>query len=103
MGTDTSDPGHTVRCITDLSTCCRYVQGIHFGDWYFPNGGELAPFDGDIFRRRSAQRVTLHRINNAMSPSGIYRCDIPTAAVYDDNDLSVRETVFVGLYICQWR
>ena len=33
-----------------------------------------------------------------MGPSGIYRCDIPTVAVHDDNDLSVRETVYVGLY-----
>ena len=27
-----------------------------------------------------------------------YRCDIPTDAIHDDNDLSVRETVYVGLY-----
>ena len=33
-----------------------------------------------------------------MGPSGIYRCDIPTVTVHDDNDLSVRETVYVGLY-----
>ena len=32
-------------------------------------------------------------------PSGIYRCDIPTGAVHDDIDLSVRETVYVGLYV----
>ena len=43
-------------------------------------------------------RVNLHRRNNAMSPSGIYRCDIATDAVHDDIDLSVRETVYVGLY-----
>ena len=30
-----------------------------------------------------------------MGPSGIYRCDIPTAAVHDDSDLSA---VYVGLY-----
>ena len=31
-------------------------------------------------------------------PSGIYRCDIPTNAVDDDNDISVRESVYVGVY-----
>ena len=28
----------------------------------------------------------------------IYHCDIPTTAVYDDGDTSVRDTVYVGLY-----
>ena len=74
------------------------------GGWYFPCGGELEPYydgsyDGDIFRRRDAQKVDLYRRNNAMGPSGIYRCDIPTDAVHDDNDLSVGETVYVGLYL----
>ncbi|CAI8038512.1 hypothetical protein GBAR_LOCUS21472, partial [Geodia barretti] len=35
---------------------------------------------------------------NANSPTGIYRCDIPTVAVHDDTDISVRDTVYVGLY-----
>ena len=51
-----------------------------------------------IFFRRVAQQVTLRHRNNAMGPSGIYRCDIATDAVHDDSDLSVRETVYVGLY-----
>ena len=39
VGDDDSDPGNTVRCITDLSTCCRATQGIHRGYWYYPDGG----------------------------------------------------------------
>ena len=52
VGNVNSDPGNTVRCITDLSTCCSYNQGIHRGDWYFPNGSALQPpSSGDsIFR-----------------------------------------------------
>ena len=89
----------SVQCITDLSTCCRDVQGSHRGDWYFPDGDRL-PFsgDGDIFEQREAQRVDLRRNTNANSSTGIYRCDIPTNAIYDDNDISVRDTVYVGLY-----
>ena len=100
VGTNGGDPGNTMRCHTDLSSCCSSSQGIHRGDWYFPDETklQLASPELDIFERHVAQRVTIRRRNNAMGPSGIYRCDIPTVAVHDDSDLSVRETVYVGLY-----
>ena len=44
-----------------------------------------------IYKARGAQWIILRRRINAMGPSGIYRCDIATDAVHDDNDLSVRE------------
>ncbi|CAI8019051.1 Tyrosine-protein phosphatase Lar, partial [Geodia barretti] len=49
---------------------------------------------------RDAQRVDIRRWNNANSPTvGIYRCDIPTNNVNDDDDISVRDRpVYVGLY-----
>ena len=87
----------SVQCITDLSTCCSGTQGVHRGDWYFPDGTRL-PFSGDIIEDRDAQRIDLRRRNNANSPVGIYRCDIATNAVHDDTDISVRDTVYVGLY-----
>ena len=67
-------------------------------NWYFPDGSRLgnSSHGGDIHRTRGNMRVNLRRRNNAMSPSGIYRCDIPTAA---DSDLLVRETIYVGLYV----
>ena len=34
VGTSGSD---SVQCITDLNTCCSGAQGIHRGDWYFPD------------------------------------------------------------------
>ena len=91
--------GEGVQCITNLATCCRGVDGSHRGDWYFPNGTRLPfPGNGDMFESRDAQRVDLRRNTNANSPGGIYRCDIPTVAVYDATDISVRDTVYVGLY-----
>ena len=103
VGTDLGDPGNSVRCHTDLQACCSQAQGgDHRGDWRFPNGDRLqfshstpAP---DIYEIRGAQRVDLLRRNNADSPSGIYRCEIATNAVNDDNDNSVRERIFVGIY-----
>ena len=87
-----------VQCHTDLSTCCNIEQGSHRGDWYFPSGTRL-PFPGqdDIFESRQAQRVDLRRHSNVNGPTGIYRCDISTNAV-NGYDLSLRETVYVGLY-----
>ena len=87
----------SVQCITDLRTCCRGADGPHRGDWYFPDGTRL-PFSRDIYEQRGDQRVDLRRRNSATPPGGIYRCDIPTNAVYDNNDISVRDTVYVGLY-----
>ena len=97
------DPGNTVRCHTDLDSCCTSVQGphVHRGDWYFPNGTRL-PFSGyygyNIYEARGPQRVDLRRRYNSNSPSGIYRCDISTNTIHHDYDLSMRDTVYVGLY-----
>ena len=82
-----------VQCHTDLGSCCTMTQGPDRGDWYFPNGDRLQ-FNGDIYERRAAQRVDLHRRNNG-DTSGIYRCDIETNAVNDEDG---HETVYAGLY-----
>ena len=93
----------SVQCHTNLNTCCNMAQGPHRGDWYFPNGDRLTvpggslPL-GDIYESRTAQRVDIHRHNNANEPTGIYRCDIPTDADHHDTDNSVRVSVYVGLY-----
>ena len=93
---DAEDGSDSVQCHTDLTSCCGSgLDSASRPDWYFPDGTEMRfEFDGgDIYQRRGAQRNYLRRRNNVLSPSGIYRCDIPT----DDGDL-VRETVYVGIY-----
>ena len=97
---DTDGSGNNIRCHTDLSTCCSNSYGIHRGEWSFPNETRLKNLGagGSIYIRRGDRRIDLLRRNNAMSPSAIYRCNMPTLAVHDDNDISVRETVYVGLY-----
>ena len=87
-------------CHTDLGTCCSGSQGIHRGDWSFPDGTRL-PFIGNsvpIGLGRAAQRAVIRR-TTATGPTGIYRCDISTNAVHSDIDQSVGETVYVGLYL----
>ena len=95
-----SDNSDNVVCHSDMWTCCSSSQGAHRGDWYFPNGTRL-PFAGSsvpIGEARGAQIVTIRR-TTATGPTGIYRCDIPTIAVHHDTDISVRDTVYVGLYL----
>ena len=95
VGDDDGNPGNTVRCHTDLDSCCSGSQGVHRGDWYFPDGTRLqfSNEDGDIYEQREAQRVDLRRRNNANSPSGIYRCTIQT-----DADTMNRKTIYTGVY-----
>ena len=96
---DDNSGSDSVQCHTDLSTCCSSAEGPHRGDWYFPDGTRLPfPGGGDISEYRKAQRVDLRHRNAAISPVGIYRCDIPTDAVHIFHSNSVRETVYVGLY-----
>ena len=87
----------SVWCHTDLMTCCRINDGLHRGQWYFPDGVALQTREY-IYMAEERQRVELRRANSAISPTGIYRCEIPTNAVHNDTDISVRATVYVGLY-----
>ena len=100
VGNDDSG-SDSVQCHTDLNTCCETGGGPHRGDWHAPGATSRLPFpgdSGDIYEAREAQRVDLRRTNNANSPVGIYRCDIPTNAVHHSTDNSLRATVYVGLY-----
>ena len=102
VGENISDPGDTVRCHSDLSTCCSNNEGDHHGSWYFPGGDRLRFIisSDDIVMDREPQEVHILRRNNVMSPSGIYRCDIETNATNDDVLATITgETVYVGLYL----
>ena len=105
LSTVGSDGGNrdSVVCHSDLDTCCSgslYTgQGIHRGNWSFPDGTVL-PFTGDnvpIGLGRGAQIAVIRR-TTATGPTGVYRCRIATVAVHSDTDESVGETVYVGLY-----
>ena len=84
---------NTVQCYTDIATCSSRNEGPDRGDWYFPNGNRL-PFSGIVYEYRFAQRVVV-LYGGSGGTSGIYRCDIETNAV---NNNDGHETVFVGLY-----
>ena len=93
-----SNGSDSVQCNTDLTTCCSGRQGIHRGDWYFPNGTRLPYGPAAIHESREKKRVDL-RHWSAPSPTGIYYCDIATVAVHDNETTQLtRERIYVGLY-----
>ena len=101
VGQDIGGPGSTVRCHTDLFTCCTGSQGSHTGDWYFPYGPAVfgGSSGGDIYMHRDFRVVHLHRRNNPTLQTGIYHCEIPTVAVNDNTNTNMGETVYVGLFL----
>ena len=95
---DLRNGSDSVQCHTDLTTCCSGGQGIHRGDWYFPNGDRLPFGPAPIHDNRVKKKVDLSRWS-ATSPTGIYYCDIVTVAVHDNEITQLtRESVYVGLY-----
>ena len=91
--------GDAVQCHTDIQACCSADEGgIRTADWHFPDG-ERVPFasdkTADIHLQRTAQRVDLRRRRNALSPSGMYCCNI---RVSGDDNIPERERVYVGIY-----
>ena len=81
-------------------TCCSGVQGPHRGNWSFPDGTVLLFTSPTVpIGLGRAAQVAIIRRTTATGPTGIYRCDIATIAVHSDTDISVGETVYVGLYL----
>ena len=93
--------GEGVQCHTDLTTCCSRHQGNDSGNWYAPNGDQLAFYSrssGDhistTFQRHESQKVTLYhrsRVFPSDHQSGMFRCDIAVNG-------SGRGTVYSGIY-----
>ena len=98
VGSITSNDSLKLQCHTDLTTCCSVAQGHDGGDWYFPNGNRLPLYDYNniavLSEARGLQRVIVYREQEG-GISGIYRCDIETIAVNNNNG---RVSFFVGLY-----
>ena len=104
-GSRVGDPlsgGEGVQCHTDLTTCCSRHQGNYSGNWYAPNGDQLAFYSqssGDhintTFQRHESQKVTLYhrsRVFPSDHQTGMFRCDIAVNG-------SGRGTVYIRIYV----
>ena len=82
--TDIGEGDNALLCLTDNTQCCRggdNPNGGGLGEWYFPDG-TLVPTGNNtnIYRNRDLSAVRLNRKNNAQSPIGVYRCEVPDAS-----------------------
>ena len=100
--------GDGVQCHTDLTTCCNSSFGSHGGRWFSYARGRLgySPGRNDRLYQRGFQQglaiLSSSRFASSFYVDGLYRCDIDTNASIDgsSNDtLSLRESVYVGIYI----
>ncbi len=74
---------NALMCLTPLTLCCRGSDTgtSALGSWRYPDRTfVLSRISGDsISRTRGPSSVILHRTNSAVSPIGVYTCEIPDA------------------------
>ena len=96
---DTSNPGSSLVCNTTNVNiqCCRGVDdpnGGGRGEWYLPNGTRILNTpDANFYRTRHTQQVRLNRRNNAISPTGVFICEVPNDA---DSTMPHTATIRIG-------
>ena len=93
---DIGEGDDVLRCLTDLTACCRspYTDSIGpsaVGNWFFPNGSRVPSIEArwDFHRTRGQSAVFLHRRQGG--EEGIYSCVIPNATGVD-------QTIYIGVY-----
>ena len=96
---DKSDPGSSLVCVTtNVNThCCKGADnpnGGSRGEWYLPDGTRILNTpDTNFYRTRYTQQVRLNRRNNAMSPTGVFTCEVPNDG---DSTMPFTATITIG-------
>ena len=75
-----SDPGSSLVCVTtNVNTqCCRSADGGAKGEWYLSDRTRIVSNPNNSFYKiRYKQQVRLNRKINAMSPTGVFTCEVP--------------------------
>ena len=72
---DIGEDNDALLCMTDRSDCC---DGSRVGEFYYPDNTAVGfSSTNSLYRNRGPQVVRLNRRGNALSPTGVYRCQIP--------------------------
>ena len=82
---------NALHCLTANPTCCGNPPH-RSGEFYFPND-TLVPISGsgqNFYRNRGDRFIRLNRRNDANSPTGRYRCELP-----DTNE--VMRSIFIDI------
>ena len=78
-------------CKTDKVECCGTVPN-RFGEFYYPDGSRvpIKRRNDRFYRNRDEQQIRLNRRAGSVSPTGLYRCELP-----DSNN--VMQKVFINI------
>ena len=81
-------------CLTDRTQCCTTEAGLNKGGWRFPNATSVTLDDTYInfYRTRGYSSVRLNRRSDAVAPTGIFTCRIPT------NQSEYNTNLHIGVY-----
>ena len=75
---DIGEGDNALRCVTDNPDCCKGNRTGQ-GQFYYPNNSRVRIYSTDslLYRDRGPQVVHLNRRHDVLSPTGIYRCEVP--------------------------
>ena len=79
--TEIGEGRNALLCITNKTDCCGGTEPKTTRQWYFPNGTQVKinGIGDSIYRDRGLSIVRLNRRHNTTSPTGVFRCIIPTS------------------------
>ena len=98
--TEVGEEDNALQCRTDSTTCCANdpMRGQRRGgEWHYPDNS-LVDNDAsgnDFYRTRGDMTVSLNRRNGATQPTGLYCCELPTAA-HPNTNAKTCITLFYG-------
>ena len=66
-------------CLTDFHHFNDDNTSLEVGNWYYPNKSLVETRGDIIYISRGDEVVRLHRTKNVITPTGMFRCEIPDA------------------------
>ena len=80
--TDIGEGENGLECMTTNPDCCKPPNGnTKQGEFYYPDNTAVGfSSTNSLYRNRGLQLVRLNRRNDAVSPTGRYRCEIPDSS-----------------------
>ena len=90
---DIGEGSNALLCLTNRRNCCTTEAVLNRGGWSFPNSSVVNTTDNhEFYRTRGYSSVHLNRRSNALEPTGIFTCRIPT------NQSETNTNLFIGVY-----
>ena len=91
---DIGEGSNALFCLTDRRNCCSTEAGLNRGGWRFPNDTSVSLDDTllNFYRIRGYSSVRLNRMSDAVAPTGIFTCTIPT----DQSETNTN--LYIGVY-----